>query len=199
MMSLSKYRLKLDKNTAQTGSASPQYTLKYNAKADNPKHVSYSILSPLIGNDDVIILLSTEFFQNKGNGSYSPISKFVEYTRQLGLFVVERNRTAEENLKLFGLPLGKKKKVEIQELAVYIPNNVWKDSLRDIIPMCGARYLVLQEAISVSTFMNGILDMDEETIANTFSTRIFDLAAVGQMGVSSNIMDQAEISRQLGL
>ncbi|MBP7175184.1 MAG: hypothetical protein KBA53_03055 [Thermoclostridium sp.] len=198
-MSLSKYRLKLQMNKEQSNDSSPQYMLKYNTRSDNPKHVSHSILSSLIGNDDVIILVSTEFFQSTGNVNHTPIDKFVEYVRQLGLFVIERSRPTEENLKFFGFQSNVKKKVEIHEVAAYIPNRVWKDSLMDFVPMCGARYFVLKEAFSVSTFMDGIFDMNEEAISQTFSTRIFDLAAAGQMGISSNVMDQAEISRLLGL
>lgn len=198
-MSLDKYRLRLQQNRDKAENGSPQFTLKYNVKSDNPKHVSHSILSPLIGNDDVIIIVSTEFFQNTGNGNQTPIHRFIENVRQLGLFVVERNRPIEQKVSLFGFQTNMRKKVELLEAAVYVPNQVWKDSFRDIVPMCGARYFVLQQMISVNAFMGGILDMTEEVIAKTFSTSIFDLAAAGQMGISSNIMDLAEISRRLGL
>lgn len=198
-MPLGKYRLKLQKNKEQKEFGSPQYTLKYNAKSDNPRHVSYSILSPLIGNDDVIIMLSTEFFQNPANGNHSPVNKFIENVRQLGLLIVERNRPTEQKITFFGFQSQMKKKVEIQEVAAYVPNRVWKDSFCEILPLCGARYFVLQEMLSVNSFMNGIFELSEEAIAKTFSTHIFDLAAAGQMGISSNVMDQAEISRRLGL
>lgn len=198
-MSLDKYRLKLQKSREKSENGSPQFTLKYNAKSDNPKHVSYVILSPLFGNDDVIILLSTEFFQNTSNGNHSPIHKFIDNVRQLGLFVVERSRPTEQKVTLFGFQSNMKKKVEVLEVAVYVPNQVWKDSFCDIVPMCGARYFVLQQAISINAFMSGIFDMTEEVMAKTFVTSIFDLPAAGQMGISSNILDQAEIIRRLGL
>lgn len=198
-MPLRKYRLKLQSCQENAVNGSPQFTLKYNVKSDNPKHVSYSILSPLIGNDDVIILLSTEFFQRTGNGHQTPIDRFIENVRRLGLFIVERKRPTEQKVRLFGFQLNMKKTVEVLEVAVYVPNQVWRDSFREIVPMCGARYFVLQQMFSVNDFMSGIFDMTEEAITKTFLTSIFDLAAAGQMGVSSNVMDQAEISRRLGL
>lgn len=199
IMSLDKCRLKLQKNRDKAENGSPQFTLKYNVKSDNPKHVSYSILSPLIGNDDVIIMLSTEFFQNSGNSNQTPIHKFIENVRQLGLFVVERNRPVEQKVSFFGFQSNIRKKVELLEVAAYVPNQVWKDSFRDIVPMCGARYFVLQQMFSIQNFISGIFDMTEEVIATTFLTSIFDLAVAGQMGISSTIMDQEEISRRLGL
>jgi hypothetical protein len=198
-MSLDKYRLKLQKYRDAAEVGGPQFTLRYKARSDNPKHVSHSILTPLFGNDDVIILLSTEFFQNAGDENHSLVGKFVENARQLGLFVVERSRPKEQKVTLFGFPSKMKKKVEVLEAAAYVPNRVWKDSFRDIVPMCGARYYVLQQMFSIHDFMSGIFDMTEEEIAKTFLTSIFDLAAVGQMGISSNIMDQSEISRRLGI
>ena len=196
-MSLDKYKLKLKINQDKAENGSPQFTLKYKAKSDIPKHVSHSILSALFGDDDVIILLSSEFFQDIEN--HSPISRIIDSARQLGLFVVERNKPKERSISLFGIQSNFKKKVDVLEAAVYVPNRVWKDSFRDIVPLCGARYFVVQQMFSIHDFMNGIFDMTEEAIAKTFLTRIFDLPVIGQMGISSDFIDHAEIAKRLGL
>ena len=72
-MSLGKYRLKLQKNKDFQTSGGPQYTLKYSTKSDNPRHVSHAILSAMIGNDDVILLVSTEFFSNLNQKGPGPV------------------------------------------------------------------------------------------------------------------------------
>ncbi len=197
-MSLGKYRLKLQKNKDFQTSGGPQYTLKYSTKSDNPRHVSHAILSAMIGNDDVILLVSTEFFSNLNQKGPGPVEKFIERARSHGLFLVQRSRPVEQKISFFGFQSRMKKKVEVQEVAAYVPNQVWRDSFADILPLCGARYFVTPQTMSVSTFINHVLDMSEEEIAKTFKTRIFDLAQAGQMGISSDLSLE-EISHRLGL
>lgn len=196
-MSLGKYRLKLRKNKDYPAGG-PQYILNYKSRSDNPRHVSHAILSPFVGNDDVIILMSSEFFASSNQNSEKPVVDFIDSARNLGLFLVQRSRPVEQKLTFFGFPSQMKKRTEVLEAGVYVPNRVWMESFADILPVCGARYLVTPQAMSVSAFMNNILDMTEEELAKTFSTRIFDLAPVGQMGIISGLSFE-EISHRLGL
>ncbi|NLN64104.1 MAG: hypothetical protein GX144_01600 [Clostridiaceae bacterium] len=198
-MSLNQIKMKLLKNKEPVDIGSPQYSLRYRARFDNPRDISYPILSALIGNADVIVMLNSGLFQNAWQGDVHPIEKFLNRIRQLELFHTYRKTPQEKNLSFFGFQTQRKKKVDVEEIAVYVPNQVWRESFREILPLCGARYLVTKAPMSVSTFMNGILGLSEEEISTMFSICIFDLAPVGQMGISSKQLDQKQIALCLGL
>lgn len=197
-MPLNNYRLKLRKNKDADNDGSPQYSLRYN-NSDNPRQASFSILSSLIGNNDVIVIMSTEFFPRSGNSLLGSFDKFLEHVRSLGLLHDYRSTPTVKKQSFFGFQTQMKKTVDVREVSVYVPNQVWTSNFSHILPLCGARYLVTKTAMSVASFMKGILDMPEDIKATTFSIRIFDLPPASLMGISSNELDQAGITAHLGL
>lgn len=198
-MDLSKYKLKLRRNKDSSDDSSPQYALKYKAKSDHPRQVSFSILSALIENNDVIVILNSGLLQTGRNGDNSPIERFMGYVRELGLFHVQRNTQADQKVSILGFPAKTKNKTEIQEIAVYVPNQIWYQHFAEFLPLCGARYLVTRSSLSISNFTAHIFDMTSEELAKTFAHNIFDLAPAGQMGISSYIKDPAGIAELLGI
>lgn len=194
---MKKYRLKLRENKDYTNGSHPQYSLKYKVGSENPRHVSFSILSALIGNNDVVVMLSSDFIQNSMSGDQNPIEKFMDAIQPLGLFLNQRRIPTEQNMSILGIQMRNKKKVEIHEVAVYVPNHVWKEHFRDILPVTGARYGVMKEPMSVTSFINGFFNIPEDEQQRIFQINVFDLTVIGQMGITATELDFQEISRLL--
>jgi hypothetical protein len=215
---LNKPVLKLRVNKDYGSSNSPQYSLKYLTGKLSPRVVSFSILSRLIGDNDVIILLSTDLLQHPWDSNTATFDKFLHSIRSIGLPYKQKNMLSAQNITIFGLQMRSNKKVEIQNLAVYVPNRVWVEHFCEILPVCGARYYVpkvpLSQLIGVvpigtnninisatddTYFTERIFDMTKEEKAKAFSLDIFDLILAGQMGITSYEPSLDELRRRLGL
>ena len=120
-MSLNQIKMKLLKNKEPVDIGSPQYSLRYRARFDNPRDISYPILSALIGNADVIVMLNSGLFQNAWQGDVHPIEKFLNRIRQLELFHTYRKTPQEKNLFSLDFQTQRKRRLMLRKLLFMYP------------------------------------------------------------------------------
>jgi hypothetical protein len=84
-MPFKKYTLKLKENNNIINQNLPRFSLSYRTKREDPRHVSYDIITALSENNDIIIELDTNFFDNKLNIDGQCFQRFIDAAKSLGL------------------------------------------------------------------------------------------------------------------
>lgn len=198
-MPLGKYSLKLKKNKNYIDQNSPQYSLSYRVKKEDPRHASHAILSALIGCNDVIIELNTDLIDNKFEKNVQSFDRFVNYIRSSKLEYSNRNIPSKKIYSIFGFNIESNKKKELQEFLVYVPNKVWSDtSFKDFLPVCGARYYITESPMASESIVSKLPEMDEKEKKETFKLIVFDYTLIGQMGLVSDKLCREDFQKLLG-
>lgn len=199
-MTLDNYKLKLNKNGDSSNIDIPQYSITYRTNSKKPNHASYDILSALKENNDVIIEISTDLFFDSGANKEDYVNQFLNAINSLNIKYIHRKIPSAKKPSIFGFSIESKKKVEAHEIIAYVPDGVWAEgSLRDNLPISGARYYITKEPMGDTNILNDIRNMSEEEKAGIFRLIIFDLALLGQIGINSSFLEAGELNRLLGL
>jgi len=198
-MSFDNYRIKFRKISDQINGDSPQYSLTYKSDLQNAGRISHEIISAFIGKNDVIIEINSDM-----NGSmtkkYDPVAEFLDKVSQFNLVSRHKKVLSEKPSLFLGFPLGFGKKKQASEALVYIPNSVWfHPYLKNCLPLYGAKYYITDQTPDAPAKLDEIAALNEEDIASSVRMIIFDLAACGQMGISSMHLSGDEIKGMLGL
>ena len=198
-MPFKKYTLKLKENNNIINQNLPRFSLSYRTKREDPRHVSYDIITALSENSDIIIELDTNFFDNKLNIDGQCFQRFIDAAKSLGLTHSSKEFASTHSYSIFGFRVDSGKKKQTQRFAVYVPHDVWKnESFKDKLPISGARYYITNYPMEAEDIVNKILTMDDKEIRTTFKLIIFDFAFYGQMGIVTDVLNKDDFHRLLG-
>lgn len=199
IMIFEKYNLKLKENINITNHNLPRFSLSYRVKKNDPRHVSFDIISALSENSDIIIELDTDFFDNNPRINSQYFQQFVDDMSSLGLTRYCKAFPSVQKYTIMGFQIESKKKKQAEKVAVYVPRNIWlNESFRDNLPICGARYYITNHPMDNKDIVNKIWTMDEKEINNTFKLIIFDFAFYGQMGIITDLFNKEDFHRLFG-
>ena len=191
-----KHKIKLTRN--KEGQEGPQYSVTYKANLKN--RVSYAILSALIGDRDVVMTIDTDLFFGTVNNEKAYLDEWVERFRAKGLAYSDRTVPSNKSFAVFGFVMnrGKKSKKEARQIAVYIPNAVWREE-DFCLPAYGTQYYMAKAPMEAGETAARVLDMTGEEIAETFAMDVFDISVLGQIGLNARDMGEEALKRVLEL
>ena len=191
-----KNKMKLIKHTE--GTEGPQYSLTYKANLKN--QASYTILSALIETRDVVMTMNTDIMFGLDKKEKAYFEGFLERVSAKGLAYCDRKVPSAKGFAILGLPINRRKKEEAREIAVYIPNAVWRqEDFGGVLPAYGARYYVAKEPMDPDETVEQILNMTEEERADVFVMDMYDISSLGQIGLNAPGMEEEALKRILGL
>lgn len=197
-MTLKDCKLKLSVNK-ESGEL-PPYSLTYKARGQYARNVSYTVLSALIGEHDVMIEMHSDL-QFCTNGKQ--IQYVMEFVKGIGAFPVavrDREGVSDKKLSILGFAIDRKKKEKAYEAIAYVPNAVWRnDSIIEVLPLWGARYYIVKEPMDGEKMVNEFWNMTEEAREGFIEMAVFDIASMGQVGITSRTVGEGELRRMLGL
>ncbi len=198
-MDLAPYKIKLSKNK-DGNNAYCQYVLTYKKGKGHAGQAGYDILSALAGDSDLILELNTELFYGVSREPDKCAEKLLKDIQALNLEHYYRMVTSGTPLRLFGLTLERKDKKQAYQIAVHVPNRIWKEPFfRDVLPACGARYYIAREPMDARFVLDGLFDLSEEQKAAMFRRVLFHLAEQGVIGIMSAEEQENELRSLLGL
>jgi len=193
---MNKFKMKLTVN--KDGGEAPQYSLSY--KANLKEHTSYAVLSALIGDRDVAAIASTDLSFAMGGKEYRDVNGFAERVKAKGLTHRDRIVPSNRPLNLFGFSIKRKNKEQAREIAVYIPNAVWRqEDTPGLLPVYGVQYFAAKAPMDPEETVERILDMSRAERAEAFAMDVYDISAMGQMGINAPGVGEEELKRLLGL
>lgn len=191
-----KYRIKLIKN--KEGLGGPRYSVTYKANMRN--RISYAILSALIQNRDVVMTMNTDLMFGMEGREQRFFEEFLQRVKDSGLQYLSRTVPSNKQFSIFGFVMNrpKKKKEDAQEIAVYVPNAVWRqEDFGSFLPIGGVQYYVTDTPMDASETVRTILDMSGEEKTKTFSMDVYDISLLGQIGINVRDIGEAELERLL--
>ena len=191
-----KNKIKLIRN--KEGLDAPRYSVTYKANLRNG--ISYTILSALIQNRDVVMTMSTDLMFGMEGKEQRSFEEFVQRIKDKGLEYTSRTVPSNKQFSVFGLVLSKvkKKKEDAREIAVYVPNAVWRQAdFGAILPTGGVQYYATDAPMDGAEIVRTILDMPEEEKAQAFAMNMYDISALGQTGINARDMGEEELTRAL--
>jgi len=198
-MLIEKYKIKIKENINAGDHNLPRFSLSYRAKNNDPRHVSYDILTALSENSDIIIELNTDFFETNTNVSGQFFRQLENAVQSLGLTFNRKEFPSAQYYSILGFKIESKNKKQAQKIAVYVPGIIWtKESFRNYLPLCGARYYITGHPMDAEDIVNKIWEMDGQEIKNTFKLIVFDYTFYGQMGIETNLYCKEDFHRLLG-
>lgn len=190
-----KNKIKLIKH--KEGQDGPRYSVTYKANLRN--QISYTILSALIQDRDVVITMSTDLMFGMEGKEQRSFEEFLQRVKDKGLVHFSRTVPSNKQFSVFGLVLNrvKKKKADAQEIAVYVPNAVWRQQdFEAVLPTGGVQYYMADTPMDESETVRTILDMPEEEKEQVFVMDVYDISQMGQIGINTRIGEE-DINRVL--
>lgn len=193
-----KNKIKLTRN--KEGLGGPQYSVTYKV---NPRRcVSHAILSALVGDRDVVMVMNTDLTFGLAGKEQQDFEEFLQGVKERGLVYANRTVPSNKQVTIFGLVLSKtkKKKEDAQEIAVYVPNAVWRqEDFGRCLPTCGVQYYIAEAPMDQTENIQAILDMPEEERAEAFVMDVYDIAQLGQIGINARTMGEEDLRTLLGI
>ena len=193
---MANHKIKLIKN--KEGQDGPQYSVTYKT---NPRTCpNYAILTALAGDRDVVMIMNTDLMFGAEGKERRLFEEFLELVKDRGLSHFKQSVPSSKQFSIFGMVLNKarKTKQEAQEIAVYIPNAVWRQAdFGPFLPTCGVQYYMTDTPMDGGETVARILDMPEEEKAELFSMDVYDIALLGQIGINARDMEEEDLRRVL--
>lgn len=143
-MPFKKYTLKLKENNNIINQNLPRFSLSYRTKREDPRHVSYDIITALSENSDIIIELDTNFFDNKLNIDGQCFQRFIDAAKSLGLTHSYKEFASTHSYSIFGFRVESSKKNKYKNLWFMFPTMYGRTSHLRISCRFPARGTILQ-------------------------------------------------------
>lgn len=180
---------------------SPLYSITYKVNSKRPYLPSYEILSAFVGQNDVIIELSTDMLMNVQSNVHEYAKKYLDKLNSaFSLEYCSRKVPSAQKPSVLGFLFQTQKKIEADELIIDIPNTIWTDErFMEMLPVHGAKYYITKEPAKDRNILNRIWCMPEEEKGDTFKFILNDYPWYGKMGISVSSLDENELRRLLGL
>jgi len=191
-----KHKIKLIRN--KEGLDGPRYSVTYKANLRN--QISYTILSALVQNSDVVMTMSTDLMFGMEGKEQRSFEEFLQRIKDSGLAHFSRTVPSNKQFTVFGLVLNrvKKKTEDAREIAVYIPNEVWRqERFGSFLPTSGVQYYMTDTPMDASETVRTILDMPDAEKERAFVMDVYDISLLGQIGVNVRDMDEEELEALL--
>lgn len=196
-MELTQYRLRLNRN--RDAEDTPPYSLLYKNRSERACDVSHAILSALIGDHDVIIEVSSDLVSGTKSSGQGLVARFAEEVSAYPVTCRQREVPSGRKMALMGFSIDRSKKDKSREAAVYVPNAAWRqEGFAGVLPLYGVRYYVLREPMA-DMAAERVWTAIEEVKAELFSLILFDVASIGQIGVTPYGVGEEDLKRMLGL
>lgn len=206
-MPIEDLKIKLIKNRNSPGMALPLYTITYKEDLKRPYYPSYQILTALIGKSDVFIELNSDLAVASANDRLDTVKNYQETAGSIpGIEFRSRKIPSAQRPTILGFLFETQKKLEAEELVVFIPNSVWTgEKFMEALPVNGARYYITKEPGTAVTglpdgrsILEGFWNMTDEDKANIFKFILFDTPFLGRMGITACGTDEKGLFELLG-
>ncbi len=206
-MPIEDLKIKLIKNRNSPGMDLPLYTISYKEDLKRPYYASYQILTALIGQSGVFIELNSDLAVVAPNDRLNTVRNYKQIAGSVpGIEFRSRKIQSAQRPTILGFLFETQKKLEAEELVVFIPNSVWTgDKFMEALPINGARYYITKEPEGevtglpdVRSILEGFWNMTDEDKADMFKFILFDHPFLGRMGITACGTDEQELFELLG-
>lgn len=194
--------IKIKENKGGGSPDAPRFTLFYNQKGSlqEAQQFSYSLLSRLRGDSDVIMELNSDLFVSNGKNKSDIIQSYVEYARKQGLSYRYRKLPSAGGKSFFEKLLSQQKIQEAHELVMHIPSGTWaSEGFSSCINTGGARYYFTGTAEIPDDLPDEMSKMTDTDKLDFFKMIVFDLCIMGNMGINTRSMELNDLKNLLDL
>jgi hypothetical protein len=185
-MPLTDMKIKLTQNKNAEMSGLPKFSLGYKPQRakDRDKNSSYSILSALKQDNDIIIEINDSMLSLRKKERDNYISSLLRSINSLGISYINRNVPYASSKSIFGMHIGKPKIEQAADIYVYVTNDEWHlPDFPKMYPQFGAKYYICNSDKEIK--LEDMYNMSNEQKSDTFDFIIFDSCILHSMGINS--------------